>query len=178
MSGHQVYFYATREDLDPVIRGVEAVAGFRYARTGLHTSQEYPEYPSALQIPSLGRATGDSTALCEAYLVVRKEEKIAVREVRQNSGEMRYAVDQLINPRSIVFQSGGLRDGRVIIHGRAATTAQSEEAKEIFSLFKKCLKKDFRKRGAFYVGPTAMRLKDEGFRLTMAEQSPKEYDLV
>ena len=178
MSGHQLHFYATREDLEPAIRGIEAAASFHYARTGLHTSRVFPEYSSALEIPSLGRATGDSAVTCEAYLVVPKEEKIVIREVRQNSGDVRYAVDQLVNPHSIVFQAGGQRDGGVIIHGRAATTGQSDEAKEIFSLFRKWLKKSFEKRRAFYVGPAAMRLKEEGARLTMAVQSPKEYDLV
>jgi hypothetical protein len=178
MVSHQIHFYAMREDLEPVIRGIEAAANFRYALTGLHDSRTYPAYSSALEIPALGHATGDSAVLCGAYLVVAKEEKISVREVRQNSGGVRYAVDQLGNPRSIVFQSGGVRDGGVIIHGCAATTAQSEEAKEIFSLFRKWLKKNFEKRGAFYVGPAAMRQKEEGGRLTMAVQSPREYDLV
>lgn len=71
-----------------------------------------------------------------------------------------------------------MRGGAVIIHRCAATAAQSEEAKEIFGLFRKWLKKGFEKRRAFYVGPAAMRLKEEGARLTMAVQSPKEYDLV
>jgi hypothetical protein len=178
MSGHRIHFYATREDLEPAIRSIEAVASFRYALTGLHKSPVFPEYSSALEIPMLGRATSESAITCEAYLVVPKGEKISVQEIRQNSGGVRDVVDQLVNPRSIVFQSGGVRDGRVIIHGRAATTAQSEEAKEIFSLFRKWLKKNFEKRRAFYVGPVAMRLKEEGVRLTMAVQSPKEYDLA
>jgi len=178
MIGHQIHFYATREDLEPVILGIEAASSFRYARTGMHPSRIFQEYGSALEIPSLGRATGDQATSCEAYLVVPKDEKIAVREICQKTGDTRYAVDQLVNPRSVVFQSGGVRDGRVIIYGRVATTAQSEESKEIFSLFRKWLKKKFQKRGAFYVGPMAMLMKEEGFRLTMAEQSPKEYDLV
>jgi len=178
MPGHQIHFYATREDLEPAIRGIEAAASFRYALTGLHVTRAFPEYSSALEIPTLGRATGDSAVLCDAYLVVAREEKIAIREIRQNAGGTRHAVDQLINPRSIVFQPGGVRDGGVIIHGRAATTAQSKEAKEIFSLFRKWLKKSFEKRRAFYVGPAAMRLKEEGARLTMAVHSPREYDLV
>jgi len=178
MSGHQLHFYATREDLEPAIRGIESAASFSYALTGLHMSRVFPKYSSALEIPSLGRATGDSAVTCEAYLVVAKEEKISIREIRQNSGGMRYAVDQLVNPRSIVFQSGGVRAGGVIIHGRVATTARSEEAKEFFSLFRKWLKKNFQRHRAFYVGPAAMRLKEEGARLTMAVQSPKEYDLA
>jgi hypothetical protein len=178
MSGLRLHFYTTREDLEPAIRGIEAAASLRYALTGLHTSRVFPEYASALEIPSLGRATGDSAVTCEAYLVVAKQEKISIREICQNSGGTRYAVDQFVNPRSIIFQSGGVRNGGVIIHGRVATTAQSEEAKEIFSVFRKWLKKSFEKHRAFYVGPTAMRLKEEGARLTMAVQSPKEYDLA
>jgi hypothetical protein len=174
----QIHFYATREDLEPVIRAIEDTATFRYARTGLHTSSIYPEYLSALDIPSLGRATGDQAMMCEAYLVVRKSERIAIREIPQNCGGMRYAVDQLVNPRSIVFQSGGVRDGRVVICSRVSTTGQSEEAKAMFRLFAGRLKKSFEKRQAFYVGPSVMRLKEEGFRLTMAVQSPKEYDLA
>lgn len=178
MTGHRIHFYATREDLEPVFRGIEAAASFRYARTGSHASRAFPEYSSALEIPSLGRATGDQTMACEGYLVVPKEEKIEIREIRLASGGTRYAVDQLVNPRSIVFQSGGLYDVGIMIGGRAATTGQSEEANEIFSLFRKWLKKTFQKRQAFYVGPAAMRLKEEGTRLALGVHSPKEYDLA
>ena len=178
MSGHQIHFYATREDLEQVIRGIEAASSFRYALTGSHKSRSFPVYSSALEIPSLGRATGDQAMACEAFLVVRKEEKIGIREIRLSSGEMRYAVDQLVNPHSITFQPAGLWESGVIIHGRAATTGQSEEAKEIFRLFKKGLTKGYEKRRAFYVGPMAMRLKEEGYRLTMAVQSPPVFDLA
>lgn len=91
-----MHFYATREDLEPAIRGIEAAASCRHALTGLHASRTFPEYSSALEIPALGRATRDSAVLCEAYLVVAKEEKIAIREIRQNAGGVLYAVDQLM----------------------------------------------------------------------------------
>ena len=174
----QIHFYATRDDLEPVVREIESTGVFRYALTGLHASECYPEYLSALDIPSLGRATADQANTCDSYLVVERSEKIAIRDIRQGLLRIRYAVDQLANPRSIIFQSGGVRDGRVIIHGRVATICDSEEAKSMFRLFSRCLKKNFTKRQAFYVGPEAMRLKDDGYRLTIGVKSPKEYDLA
>jgi len=178
MPGHGLYFYATREDLVPAIHAIEDRTAFRYALMGMHTMLTFPQFTSALEIPSLGEATGDQEATCDRYLVVPREAPIAVREVQLNSGGVRYAVDQLVNPNSIVFQPGGLRNDRVIISGGVTTTGQTEISKSIFRLFARWIKKGFEKRMAFYVGPAAMRLKTDGFRLTMGVQSPPLYDLA
>jgi hypothetical protein len=178
MRGHAIYFYATRDDLEPVIRSIEATASFNYVLTGLQSSRIFPTYSSGLEIPSLGRATGQSAVHCEAYLVVPKETQVLIRDVPQRAGGVMYAVDQLINPDSIVFQPGGVLDDSVVISGEAGTTAQTEKATEIFSLFRKWLKNDFQRRQSFYVGPNALQLKEKGSRLTANLKSPREYDLA
>ena len=178
MLGYRIYFYATREDLEPVIHSIEVLMKFNYALTGLHTSLSFPVYSSALEIPTLGQATQDSAVGCDSYLVVPIGTQIVIREVPQISGGVRYAVDQLVNPDSIRFQSGGVREGGIIIHGLVDTTGQSNNAKVIFKIFKKYLTKSFMKQQAFYVGRNAIQLKEQGVRLTAAVQSAHEYDLA
>jgi hypothetical protein len=174
----RLHFYATQADLESVIRKVEETASFRYALTGLHPTPSYPTYNSAIEIPDLGHATADSSMGCKSYLVLRHGQKIAVRKIPQNAGGARHAVDQLANPDSIIFQPAGISGNATVIHGRIATTGTTIEAKTIFATFQRHFRKYFAKHAAFYVGPEAMQLREKGFRLTMAIQSPPEFDLA
>ena len=174
----QLHFYATQSDLESVIRKIEETASFCYALTGSHPTPSYPTYNSAIEIPDLGHATADSSMGCKSYLVLRQGQKIAARKIPQNAGGTRHAVDQLANPDSITFQPAGIRGNATVIHGRIATTGTTMEAKTIFATFQRHFKKHFVKRAAFDVGPEAMQLKEQGFRLTMAIQSPPEFDLA
>ena len=178
MSGHRILFYATRDDLAPVIGSVEAISPLRYALTGLHITSDFSTYPSALEIPRLGQATADSSSACDSYLAVHRDTQIVIREVPQVSGGSRFAIDQLANPNSVRFQSGGVCEGNILIHGLVDTTGVTEEALTIFNHFRKWLKKSFTRRGAFYVGAKALQLKEQGWRLTGAIRSPREYDLA
>jgi len=174
----RLHFYATQADLESVIRKIEETASFCYALTGLHPTPSCPMYNSAIEIPGLGRATANSSMACNSYLVVRQGQKIAVRKIPQNAGGTRHAVDQLANPDSIIFQPAGIRGNATVIHGRIATTGITIESKTIFATFQRHFKKCFAKHAAFYVGSEAMQLKEKGFRLTMAIQSPAEFDLA
>jgi len=172
-----MHFYATREDLVPVIRGVEAVGTFKYVLCGLHSTRALPEYLSALDIPSLGYASNDSAPVSSAYLVIPSHAKVVVREVPQDTGAIRYAIDQLQNPFSATFQPGGRFGDTVLLYGRVATVARTKEGRSILRLFETRIKKYFEKHEAFYVGPEAARLKEQGVRLTLAVQSPPEFSL-
>lgn len=178
MKGHSVNFFATREDLEQVLGAIEARVGIKYMLAGLHASREIPIYQSALEIPSLGMATADSSAACERYLVVPKQTNVAVRDVPQKAGGVRYAVDQLMNQDAITLCPAGRRDEGAIISGVAGTTSETRKALEIFRLYRNHIRQAFTKRQSFYLGAEAMRLKREGFRLTTSIRSPREYDLA
>jgi hypothetical protein len=87
-------------------------------------------------------------------------------------------VDQLRNPDSVTFTPAGIWDDDVILHGRVATASDSEASQALMRRFHVAIKKGFAKVKAFYVGPQAMELLKAGKRLTIAAQSPREFDLA
>ena len=111
-------------------------------------------------------------------MVVPRQTTVHVRDVPQKAGGTRYAVDQPMNKDAIMLCLAGRRDERVIISGVAGTTSETPKALEIFDIFRNHIRQEFTKLKTFYVGPEAMKLKDEGFRLTTSIKSPREYDLA
>lgn len=172
-----MHFFATRGDLIPIITEVERAAKLRYVQYGVYDKRVFPEFNSALDIPDLGRATDESAVACRKYLVIPQEAEVAVREMNRRMGGTGYFIDQLENPISVVFAPGGLFEKAVLLYGSVDTVSQGKEAQSIKGKFEYRLKKHFSKRGAYYVGSEAEQLRQQGFRLTGAVQSPPTLDL-
>ncbi len=115
---------------------------------------------------------------CPSYLVTLEGTKVQIREVPQQSGGIRYAVDQLINPDSITFSHGGFFSPEILLYGRVATVSDSAVAKKLFRAFSSAIAKEFIRIKGYWVGPQANGLLRKGCRLTMGAHSPKEYDLA
>jgi len=60
----------------------------------------------------------------------------------------------------------------------SATDSFSKPAKHLLQKFTYEVRKRFERIRGYYVGPEAHELLKEGKRLTIAEQSPREFDLV
>ena len=172
-----MHFYATKGDLVPVLEKIESTDALTYVRYGHYSEPEFSRFDSALDIPTLGVASSEAAVSCESFVVLPRTTKLVPREIRLNGGIVRYAVDQLLNPGSITFQSGGRHSSGVILHGRVATASTTAESRRLLGRFERVFKKSFAKVAAFYVGPEALDLLERGARLTMALQSPPAYDL-
>ena len=96
---------------------------------------------------------------------------------RQVSGP-RYLFDQLINPDTISFTPGGIWLEDILLYGRFATASETKESIELMKIFRNLVRKNFRKLKAYYLGAEAEEMLDNGKRLTIAAQSPPEYNLV
>lgn len=173
----QTMFFATKEDLFPVLQRIEEKRTLKYVLTGLHFSPELTSFDSALDIPNLSIASSESAISGDGYLVVERTERVNMRPVPQNSGGIRYAVDQLENPGTIIFLPGGIFGENVLLYGRVATASSHPDSLALCRLFSASLKKSFSKIKSFYVGSAARKLLDQGCRLTLAVQTPREYDL-
>jgi hypothetical protein len=173
-----MHFYATRNDIEPVLREVEAAGRLVYVRTGQFPTDAVSKITSALCIPTLGVADADDAVRCPTYLVAFDKSVICARRIVRNSGEVCFAVDQLMNPDTITFSYGGLRDPKLLLYGRVATASKSAQARKLMRLFETKIRKSFIKHGAYYVGDEARILNTQGFRLTLAAQTPQEFDLV
>jgi hypothetical protein len=170
-------FFATRGDLIPIIVEVERGTRFRYVQYGVYENRVFPEFRSGLDIPDLGQANNDSAVAYHKYLVIPLEAEVAVREMDRRVGGIGYFIDQLENPISVVFAPGGLFGNAVLLCGGIDTVSQGNEAQSMKRKFEYRMKKNFSKRGAYYVGSEAEQLRQQGFRLAGAVQSPRNLDL-
>ena len=173
----RINFFATREDLEPLLAAVERAVPVKYVHKGRFHSPDLETYASGLEIPRLGLAPYESAVLSESYLVVLKERAVEPRSVRENDGVVRYRVDEILNPAAVTFTPGGRWGDDVLLHGVLVSSAHSE-AQTVWKPFVAYVRKSFHKIKAFWVGPHAEALLDAGKRLTIAEQSPREFDLI
>jgi hypothetical protein len=165
----RLYFYAVREDLEPVFRAVEAGRALKYVQSGAFDSPEPPTYRSGLELPDLGVArTGDSVQ-ATAFLVMFFPAEVAVREVHLYRGGTRYMFSQLECPQSLVLRPAGAYDG-CIIRGDCETAYDNSESRVLFRAFAAAFRKQFTRVAGEWVGPEALRRFQAGTRLTCDAQ--------
>jgi hypothetical protein len=179
MKNKQTIFFAILPDMEPILKNIEAAIDIHYFKTGFSDSRNILHYNSILEMPNFGFTLFGDWNRIDSYLVMPKKEFVNVRTVSQRSGDPKFAVDQLINERSIEFKPGGIysEKGNVIVAGRISTVSEDEFSNETFKIFSSRIKKDFKKIGSFYVGNNAVENLKLGWRLVINEKSPKEYDL-
>jgi hypothetical protein len=180
MQGQQTMFFIVLDDVLPILKEGEYINDILYYESGLLDSKVIKEYNSILDIPGIGfTASGDWNRI-DSYLALKKQTPLNIREVPQRAGGLKFAVDQLMNPKSIEIKLGGIYKevGNVIVAGRIATVSEDKDSKELFRFFSSKIKKQFKRIGMFYVGKMAEEKLKLGWRLVTNDKSPKEYDLI
>jgi hypothetical protein len=172
----RIHFFAVKEDLLPVLEEFESKGPLKYVRTGLFLKKNYDSFDRGAEIERLGRATADTASSCETFLVCKREAIVNVRLV-MGGAVQRFAIDQLLNPDTVVFTPAGLWNDDVILHGRLATISDRESAQELMKRFYAAIRRYSSKIKAYWVGPKALAFLESGKRLTIAVQSPREFDL-
>jgi hypothetical protein len=173
----QLQFYAVEGDLLPVLQTVESLGPLKYIRAGNFTTRDLQTFWQGSALPHLGRATSDSATSCDRFLVCKSEHPIIVRRLPGTGGVERFCVDQLVNPETVTLTPGGVWDEDIVLYGCVGTASRSEDSQELMRRFARAIKKQFTKIKAVYVGPKACELLDAGKRLTLAAQSPRDFDL-
>ena len=168
-------FFATKNDLIPVLRGVEQRVPVKYVLFGHFRTPESPTFRRGEEIPNLGIAPGESHVSCPIFLICDPSLKLKAEPI--NDGKM-YSFDQLENPDTITFSTGGLWKD-ILLYGRFATCTASFSpvSKKLFQRYAYHVRKRFKHIGAYYVGPEAEEMLNQGKRLTLAEQTTKSFDL-
>jgi hypothetical protein len=172
----QLLFFALRDDLLAMLAAVEQTAPLRYVLMGQSPDAELKSFDRGAQIPNLGRARAESAINCASFLVADPSVSLSARS-RMTAGGERFFVDQLINPDTVALAPGGIWNEKILLHGRVATVSQSGPSQDLMRRFKTTIGKQFPKIKAYYVGPGARGFWERGHRLTIAAQSPPEFDL-
>jgi hypothetical protein len=174
----QLQFYAVVGDLLPVLQAVEDRGPLKYVLTGNFTTPDLQTFLRGSQLPNLGKATCDSATGSDSFLVCQPELQIIVRHLPGTGGIERFCVDQLANPETVTLTPGGIWNEDIVLYGCVGTASGSEASQELMRRFAGAIKKQFTKIKAVYVGPKACELLDAGKRLTLAAQTPKDFDLT
>lgn len=177
MKKNQICFFAGKSDLESLLRSIESKWQLQFVTAGLFDSPKVTSIESLLTSPDLGRLAVGDFVLAPRFLVVRREISINVEEVPQRRGSVKYAVDQLTNPKAIIVRPGGLFDEKCLISGEVSTASNDADSLELFRAFAQAIRTQFTKVNDYYVGKEAGDLLDNGCRLTANVKSPIIYDL-
>lgn len=177
MAKNQLSFFATKADLESLLRPLETERRLQFALAGLFDSPDFQPMPSLLVATNLGKPGVADANQSPAYLVAPCETSIEARPVPQRGGGSKYALDQLANPTAIAFRPGGSCGEQCLIAGQVGTASDHASSLELFHAFTKELRRQFTKIKSFYVGKEAGELLDKGWRLTNNAKSPALYDL-
>jgi hypothetical protein len=177
----QILFFGLKEDLLQMLELVESEVSLTFVRMGNFLEHDINDamrkFETGAALPNLGKASADSSAACDAFLVSQRECRIKMRRIR-TCGADRVCIDQVENPNTIEFKPAGLWNDKIVLHGRIATVSESRSSQALMTQFETAIKKTFCKIKAFYVGPKALEFLKTGKRLTISVQSPPEFDLT
>jgi len=173
----QISFFATKSDLEQVLQAVEENRTLEYIPTGLFDTAAVKRVESLRTIPTLGMATVGDSNHETTYLVADHGASVEIRSVPQRQGGVKYAIDQVANPKTIVIRPGGVFQGNCVIVGQLGTASEDKDSLEAYQLFRKEFAARFKKIKSFYVGEEACTLLDKGWRLTASVKAAVEYDL-
>jgi hypothetical protein len=172
------FFFATADDLLPVLLSVEAQQAVVYTPFAHIHEPRVDHYRTARDLPTLFQTQPFESAVCgPAYLITAADTAVVLRQLSRYEGRDRWSVDQLANPDSTVLRHGGLFNVNVLLRGEVRTAYKTSVAQRLQRAFDAAIRKRFVRIQAIYVGPAAEALLDSGCRLTTAEQCPRELDL-
>jgi hypothetical protein len=180
MKSKQIIFFSTILDLEIILKEIEDSFDVNYFKMGLFDSKDIPRFDSILTLPDLGFTKYGDWNYADSYLILPEDISLNIREVSQKKGGTKYAIDQMVNPKSIELKCGGiyLEKENIIVAGRIATISDNVFSQELYKSFSKLITKKFKKIDGFYVGDEAREKLKLGWRLVTNEKLSKEYDLL
>lgn len=175
----ETFFFATGEDLRANLREVERSRPLKYVKCAIYSSPEdYVTYNSIDEIECLGtNISGNHHS--ERFLVLDSAFGIEDDAVQQNNGGVKYFIEHIKNPTSIMFLPGGFYGEECLVEGNVNTISDDPVSLDLYKHFRKGLIKGFTKipKTRYYVSEEVLRI-HEGIRLvTIDVKSPPVYDL-
>lgn len=167
MTTKQLPLFMTAKDLLTVVDEVNQHRKLGFVASGLFDQKEH-EVLSNLN---------NFNPFC-AYLFFEQGTPILERIVQQRKGNAKIAIDQILNPSTLVLNFGGLAgDGQRLVSSQIGTATMCESSNQLFELFSKIIRKKFEAIKSFYVGPEAVCLLEDGVVLAPSKKSPPAYNL-
>jgi hypothetical protein len=174
----QILFYATKQDLWPLLSSLETKQNLQYTLTGMFDVNRLQTYYSYADIPDFGRASHPNAIGNTTRLISLRGTTLRTEEVPQEAGGICFAISQRLNDDTIIFSPGGWYGDDLILYGRIGTISNSVTSKNLYNFFVKSFRERFKRVQEFYVGPETFDRAKSGVRLTIGASSPAEFDLT
>ena len=102
------------------------------------------------------------------HLMSEQNLEIKINPVPQSEGGVKYSISMRLNPKTIRVMPGGSFHDNTVISGELIQGSEEAEAKEIFGLFRKEIRRQFRKHKSYpyWIGKEADKMHSLGARLT------------
>lgn len=167
MPAKQTLFYASVEDLHAGLARFEEACAIKYVRTGLFDDPDPIVYATYRDIENLGLSLDGRIESLRTYLILECDDDIAVKEVPQRRGGVKYSINSRTTPSSITFTPSGVYEDECIIYGTiTGVDVTNEKSKNLYKLFGKHVLKGYENIKSFKVSPEAAKMLDSGMRLT------------
>jgi hypothetical protein len=176
MEKQQLSIFGTKNDFKALLEAV-GEQSLHFLQTGLFDSPQITPINSLLTIADFGLVSVGDTNQTKAYLVVGRDTPFNIRTVPQQQDNIKYAIDQLANPKTIMFRPGGVFEEKCLIAGQIGTISEDTTSLELFRRFKEAVQHQFTKIKSFYVGKEAEEMLGKGWRLTSNVKASTLYDL-
>src|SRR5262249_37542362 len=120
------FFFATGDDLLPVLLSVEAKRAVVYTPFGHIREPRADHFHTARDLPTLFEPQPYESAVGgPGYGVTEAGTEVVLRQLSRYEGKDRWSVDQLANPDSTVLRHGGLFKENVLLSGEAPYARRS-----------------------------------------------------
>ena len=144
------FFFATADDLLPVLLSVEAKHVVVYTPCEHVYEPSAEHFRTARDLPTLfKRQPYESAVGGPAYLVTVAGTDVVLRQLSRYEGKDRWSVDQLANPDSTVLRHGGLFKETILLSGEVRTAYKTTVALRLQRAFDTAIRKHFAKIQAF-----------------------------
>jgi len=179
LRGKALYFFGTKEELIEVFKEASLKLDFKLFDFLDTDHKEAKVYQSIEEIEDIGISLY-GTNKEKMFLIIPKDEIPKKRAVKLRDGGFSYHADQGNNPKSLVFDPGGVyRNYEAIIVGEINTISNDEWSLKMYNVLHKIFKKNFTHyHSSNYLSKVAEEKLDEGVRLTRGVGMPTLYDLA
>jgi hypothetical protein len=174
---YQFMFFATAQDLTPVLSLLEAQKKLQYTPMRHVVTDRAQIYRSYADIPDFGRTYHPTAVSNPCYLVALQGTVVQVESIPQRTGGINFAIGQRLNKDTVTLHPGGMYDDDVLLYGSIATVSETEASLNLYDFMVEPYLTRFTPVHEFFLGSEAFDLWKSGVRLTIAATSPAEFDL-
>ena len=173
----RIFFFATPDDILPVLKRFEANVPLKFVETGGRTTPNRAIYLEASEIPNPGISTHETGSQSAGLMVSYRDTK---NHMRVSDNKKYWNLYNGDNEETVVLTMAGRWKNDMLLPGIMDTLHTSNPvAQQLMKWFLSALEKEgFTKVDMWWLGKEALQMLKEGKRLSKtAEQSPPEYDL-